>query len=296
VIARFSKGDEMTGRLDGKVAIITGSTQGVGEGIAHKFAREGATVIINGRSEDKGNRVLTSIKAISAAPARFIRADVRHRAELQAMVDEVIDAFGRVDIVANNAQILLPWKRAEDPDVAEALAIEMPSSVYASLWLSQIVFPHMKRQGGGRIINFGSTSGVLGNSFAASYNIQKEGLRGLTRTMAQEWGRHGITVNTLMPAAASPGHERLVASRAAFAAAEEFRDQIRKWDLTDALQPFVVKDAENGVGEAAVGLASDSGRFITGQTIFADGGIHLWGLNKHMSIPGQAYQASVERA
>jgi NAD(P)-dependent dehydrogenase (short-subunit alcohol dehydrogenase family) len=285
------------GRLDGKVAVITGSTQGVGEGIARRFAREGAIVVGNGRSPDKGERALANLRTLTDQPVRFIRADVSRKEDCQRLIDQTVGEFGRVDVLVNNAQTMMPWQRTEDEGLDESLEVFMRSSLHASLWLSQAVLEPMRLGGGGSIINMGSTSGVLGVRFSAGYNATKEAIRGLTRTQAQEWGHYGITVNVLMPAAVTPGHRRLVAERKRLSEeTEEFNEQLRMWDLTDRLQPFVLLDAENGVALTAVGLASDSGRFITGQTIYADGGLHLWGINKHMTMPGQAYHESIDRA
>jgi len=279
------------GRLKSKVALITGGTQGVGEGIALVFAKEGAGVAINGRSAGKGVRALEKLRAVTDE-ARFFRADVSIKHEAQELVSRTVEAFGRIDVLVNNAMVIDGWKRAEDDSIDAALERSLRSCVYASLWLSQAAFPYMRDQGGGCIINFGSTGAIFGNSYQTHYSTAKEAIHGLTRTLAQEWGRHNVTVNTLMPAATTAGIIRMQEAYAEHSRLEEFHEQALNFERTRNLHPLMVPRAEIGVAPAAVGLASDSGQFITGQTIFVDGGIHLWGPNQHAMLPGVEYQLS----
>jgi NAD(P)-dependent dehydrogenase (short-subunit alcohol dehydrogenase family) len=280
------------GRLNDKVAVITGGTQGVGEGIAVRFLQEGARVIVTGRTESKGTRVLQRFEAIAPGRARFIRADCSDKTRAPYLVDEALKSYGRLDIVVNNAQTITPWKRVEDSAIDTSLAQELAAGVYASLWLSQAAFPIMRDQREGVILNLGSGSSINGLRFSFSYNTNKEAMHGLTRTLANEWGKFNIRVNTIMPAGRSPGFEELARSAAEVASRdEEFRQQQKLAALTSRYQPFALGEPEQ-IGSAAVGLSSDSGRFITGQTIFVDGGLHLWGLNHLMNVPGQRYQSA----
>lgn len=285
-------------RLDGKVALVTGATQGVGEGIALKFAKEGAIVVINGRSADKGERTLHTLKSLGARDPLFLRADVGQKDQAKKLVEDTVLHFGRIDVLVNNAMLVDVTYRSEEDSVDASIARVIPSGLLAPLWLAQAAFPHMRKAGGGRIINFGSTSSVFGNRYSIAYNTVKEAIRSLTRTLAQEWGEFNITVNTLMPAAYSPGHERLVASHLELAAEDPgLRAQQERLELVSPYQPFwVMQRAEEAVAPTAVGLASESGRFITGQTIFADGGLHVWGMDQDIMMPGSAYQVSSERA
>ena len=183
-------------RLQGKVVVVTGSTRGVGEAIAIKCAREGARIVLNGRSEERGARVLQAIEAIDGmqSNAVFIRADLSVKSECQRLINKVIDEWGRVDVLVNNAQSISKWQSAEDDKIDEGLAYIMTSGLHASLWLSQAVFASMRDQHWGRIVNFGSASETFGSRHGSAYNATKGAIVALSRTLANEWGPYGITV------------------------------------------------------------------------------------------------------
>jgi NAD(P)-dependent dehydrogenase (short-subunit alcohol dehydrogenase family) len=253
-------------RLDGKVAIVTGSTQGLGEGIARKLGAEGARVVLNGRSAEKGARVLSELRALGVE-ALFVRADLGVRAQAQALVDAAVAAFGTVDVLVNNAQAQPPYVETLDPLNDDYFDLTLRSGLYASLWTSQAAFPHMRAAGGGRIVNFASMNGVFGAKYAAAYNTAKEAIQGLTRTLANEWGGFGITVNTVLPSGLSPSYEAFFKDDPGRAEASAKAIPMRRHGRPD-----------EDIGAAVLGLASDSGRFITGQALFVDGGQALLGL------------------
>lgn len=280
------------GRLMGKVAIITGGTQGVGEGIARKFVKEGAKVVITSRSPDKGDRVVKELRSIAGCQgAVYVQHDITDKARAKGVVAEAIETFGRIDILANNAQTITPWKRLEDNDCDESLDIFLLSGVYATMWLCQAVFPHMKAQMSGRIINCASFAGDIGMRYLGLYGSNKEAIRGLTRSLANEWGRYNITANVFLPATRGPNYQNLVDSRNALSQSDPLLgEQRRKMELTMSYQP-VQSVGDEAVGAALVGLASDSGRFITGQSFYIDAGLHLWAINHHHNMPGSFYQS-----
>lgn len=254
------------GRFTGKVAIVTGSTQGLGEGIAMRFAREGASIVVNGRSRERGEAVLERLREIGAN-ATFACADLSEKNQAQSIVAAAIDAFGRVDFLINNAQAQSPHVVAQDALTERYFGETLTAGLYASLWTAQAAFPHMRDAGGGRIVNFASINGVFGAKYGAAYNVTKEAIQGLTRTLANEWGGHGITVNTVLPSGMSPSY-------AAF-----FKDDPKRAAASANAIPMRRHGRpEEDIGAAVAGLCADNARFITGQALFIDGGQSLLGL------------------
>ena len=251
-----------TGQLAGRVAIVTGGTQGVGRGIALAMAAEGAAVMLSSRTPEKGAAVVAEIEA-QGGRAVYVRADVGIKAEAQAVVAETAARFGRLDALVNNAQSQGPWCTLEEKD-DEAFAIAYASGFQATLWTMQAAFPIMRRQGGGRIINLGSRRGVWGAKQSADYNAAKEAVRGLSRTAAREWGPYNILVNVVCPAANSPGAEAYFAANPGMAA-----------KILGSIPLRRMGDPVADIGGLVVGLASDDACFITGETFFADGGMNL---------------------
>lgn len=252
--------------LAGRTAIVTGSTQGLGLGIAVALARAGATVVANGRSQARSATVMAMLSAIGSGH-RFIAADVATREGAERLVGETAEALGGVDILVNNAQSIPPSARTESAGREAAFAETLGSGLYASLWTAQAAFPHMQRAGHGRIVNFGSINAVYGASYGAHYNATKEAIRGLTKTLANEWGRYGITVNMVLPAGISPAFEAF------------FKQYPERGEAMRKQHPMRRHGrAEEDIGAAIVGLVSDHARFITGQALYVDGGANLLGL------------------
>lgn len=246
------------GKLAGKVAIITGGGQGVGLGIARSFAAAGASLVITGRSEDKLTGVAGELEALGGKVA-ICAGDVRNRADAQRAVETAISAFGQLDILVNNAQTSNPGKALEDID-DETIRMTVESGLYGTIQHMQAAFPHMAARGGS-IINFGSREGIFGGVGFGVYAATKEAIRGLSRVAAREWGKHGIRVNVICPAALSPIAIKYLAENPE--QAEMYRREI-------SLGRF--GDPEQDIGPVALFLASDDSRYVTGQTINADGG------------------------
>lgn len=265
------------GLLEGKVALVTGSTQGLGEGIARRFVREGAKVAVNGRSAGKGQAVVAALRDLGG-DAVFVQADLCDRAGAARAVDETAAHFGRLDILVNNAQITPPLVEAIDPLTDTYLQQALASGLHASLWTARAALPHLQRAGGGRIINFASINGAFGSRYGTAYNAAKEAIRGLTRTLANEFGPHGITVNVVLPAGLSPAYEAF------------YRDDPKRSEAVARLNPMRRHGrAEEDIGGAVAGLASDAAGYITGQSLYIDGGAHLLGLPQ-MHGPGIRFQ------
>jgi NAD(P)-dependent dehydrogenase (short-subunit alcohol dehydrogenase family) len=249
-------------RLESRVAIVTGAGQGIGRGIALVFAREGARVVIAELREHRAQRVADEIVA-AGGEAVALAVDVGKEAEVRAMVDTTVQRYGTVDLLVNNAQGM----HARTP-IAELTSEQVDvfwiSGVKGTLWGMQAVYPIMKAKQQGRIINFVSSSGFRGEPGLGDYNATKEGIRALTKTAAREWGRDGITVNCIAPGALSKRGQEFIERDPA----EHERRNAQKCIPR-------LGDPEADIAPVAVFLASEESRFVTGQTMFADGGYCL---------------------
>jgi NAD(P)-dependent dehydrogenase (short-subunit alcohol dehydrogenase family) len=263
---------QMPKLLAHRVALVTGSTQGLGEGIAMRMARAGARVIVHGRDVAKGERVRERLRALGGA-AEFIAADLRYEAQARNLVSQAVAMFGAVDFLINNAQIVPLPTRSEHVDVAQHCMPVLESGLFASLWTSQAVHPYMRSARFGRIVNFASINGAFGSKYGLAYNATKEAIRGLTRTLANEWGIDGITVNAVLPSGWSPAYE-------AFYHGDE-----KKAEAVARLNPMRRHGrAEEDIGAAVVGLVGPGSQYITGQSLYLDGGAHLLGLPQLHSL------------
>jgi NAD(P)-dependent dehydrogenase (short-subunit alcohol dehydrogenase family) len=252
----------MAGRLEGKVAIVTGSGQGIGRGIAHCYAKEGARIALAEWKAHRGERVKAELEELGA-PVIHIPTDVSERAQLRRMVDHTVEAFGRVDILVNCAQTFTPNVPLQEK-TDEMWMVSLLTGPMATWWAMCAVYPVMKAGGGGRIINFASLNGEVGQRLTGDYNAAKEAIRALTRTAAREWGHDGILVNAIAPGAASPVYEAWARRQPEMAEQQRLAKPIPR-----------AGDPELDIGGVALFLASEDSRYITGHTLFADGGSWL---------------------
>jgi glucose 1-dehydrogenase len=247
-------------RLENKVAIVTGSSSGIGEAIALAFAGEGAAVVVNyARHPDAANKVLEKIEG-AGGRALVVGADVSDPKKVEAMIQKATDAFGRLDIMVNNAGMERKMPFLETPfDVwQETIAVNLTGA-----WLGcQAAAKRMVAQGeGGRIINISSVHEDLAMPTNAPYCATKGGVRMLMRTLAVELATHDITVNNIAPGAIETPMD---------APLEEQPDQMKAL-LSEIPLGRMGKPEE--VANLALFLASDDSAYVTGSTLFVDGGM-----------------------
>ena len=244
-------------KLQGKAAIVTGSGQGVGRGIALALASEGAAVALMGRTGAKVERVAAEITDRGGV-ALPIAGDVTRPDDIDATLATTIETFGRLDILVNNAQHIHRGPLLETTDSDARASWE--SGPLATLRFMQAAHPHLK--GAGVIINLGSRAGVRPDPLGFGiYAAAKEAIRALSRTAAVEWGADGIRVIVILPFATSPELERMQ------------REDPEAYARTrDATLLGRVGDPETDIGRAVAVLAGPDGQFITGTTIALDGG------------------------
>ncbi|MCI5498918.1 MAG: SDR family oxidoreductase [Clostridiales bacterium] len=250
------------GSLDGKIAVITGCSGGLGKQIALRFAREGASLAICARSADK---LATTAKECESLGAKVLSkpVDLTDQAQLEGFVKDIITTFGTIDVLVNNAvSISSPHSFLDHTE--EELTTTWTSGFLATWRMMRLCFPYLKGKSSS-IINFGSGSGDLGMEGYAAYASTKEAIRGLSRVAAREWGQYGIRVNILSPSAVT---ENVTAGLCALSDAEKqyVKDSLSQNPLRRPGDPY------EDITPAAVFLASDASRWITGQNLNVEGG------------------------
>lgn len=247
-------------RLDGKVALITGGSEGMGFATAEIFLGEGAKVVISGRSGHKGKQALARLCRIG--DAAFIQGDVSIESDAKRMVEGTIKKFGRLDILFNNAGIYLE-KLAEDTSVAELDRV-IDINLKGTFLVTKHAVRRMKKQRSGVIINNSSDAGLIGNRNCPAYCASKGGITVMTKAMALDYAKYNIRVNCVNPAIIdTPMLDREVAQ------AKDKRQYLRRCHEE---QPIGRIGKPEEVARAVLFLASDEASFITGAALSVDGG------------------------
>jgi NAD(P)-dependent dehydrogenase (short-subunit alcohol dehydrogenase family) len=245
-----------------KVIIVTGAGRGIGRGIALHLAKNGARVVAAEYRRNRLDDVLADLGGIGAEHLG-VECDVGVKDSVFGMVAEVVDRFGRVDGIVNNAQTFRPVTPLEEV-TADDMELLYRTGPLGTLWAMQAVFPHMKAQGWGRIVNVGSANGIRGAAGYGPYNASKEAIRALTRTAAREWAIHGIVTNCYCPASASH-HPR-----------PDDEQRRAAWDAMYKDHPMQRDgDAEEDIAPSVLFLLSDACRWLNGETLMLDGGGYM---------------------
>lgn len=242
------------------IVLITGALTGIGRATALAFAREAATVVVSGRREAEGQALAAELKAQGAADAAFLRADVRHEADVQALVEQTVARFGRLDVAVNNAGTEgaggpLTEQSAENYDAI------FDTNVRGMLFSLKHELRAMQAQGGGSIVNLSSVAGLRGFAGAAVYAASKHAVEGLTKSAALEGAAAGVRVNAVAPGPIQTDMlDRFVG-----------RNDDAKAGFLASL-PAGRAGTVDEIAQTIVFLASDRARYLTGQSVAVDGG------------------------
>ena len=247
-------------RLKDKVAIVTGSTSGIGIGIARLYAAEGAQVIVCGRRAEKGQAVVDRILA-EGGRASYHHMDITDLSSMEKLVADTVETYGKIDILVNNAaNVALPDGRVDE------LTIDMWDAIFASdlrgtFYMTKCVLPHMQRNGGGSIINIGSMASCGGDLGATAYASAKAGVDMLTKSVAMQYGKDNIRCNCIRPGLiVTPENDAYVA-------------QTVKDIFLDNIMVNRYGCPED-IGHACVYFGSDESYFCSAQILTVDGGMN----------------------
>ena len=263
------------GFLTGKTAIITGaghavlkdgSCGSIGYGIATAYAKEGANIVITGRNVKKMETAKEELERLYGVRVLTVQADVNAGADNEAVVGEVVrqtmETFGRIDVLINNAQASASGVPLAE-HTTEQFDLALYSGLYAAFYYMKACYPHLKETRGS-VINFASGAGLFGNFGQCAYAAAKEGIRGLTRVAATEWGKDGINVNIICPLAWTAQLENFQIQYP-----EAFEKNVQMPPMGHYGNP------ETEIGRVCVQLASPDFKYLTGETLTLEGGMGL---------------------
>lgn len=263
-------------KYKGKVVIITGagkpapladgSAGSIGYGIAIAFAKEGADLVITGRNTGKLEEAKQELESLYGIRVLAVQADVNsggnNEATVQNVIDRAIEEFGRIDVLINNAQASASGVSIAQ-HTTEQFDLAMYSGLYSTFYYMQACYPHLKETRGS-VINFASGAGLFGNKGQCSYAAAKEGIRGLSRVAATEWGPDGINVNVICPLAWT-------------SQLEYFQNAYPEAFAANVHMPPMGRfgNAEADIGRVCVQIASEDFKYMSGETITLEGGMGL---------------------
>jgi NAD(P)-dependent dehydrogenase (short-subunit alcohol dehydrogenase family) len=253
----------MVGRLQGKVALITGGTSGIGEATAHVFAREGAKIAITGRRIELGKRIVSEIRSLGSE-AIFIAADVSQAEDCRRTIQETLAAYGHIDILFNNAGLVTQGTLEETSE--EEWISTFDVNVKGTYLMTKLALPVMRAQGGGVIVNNASDWGIVGGPHYAAYSASKGAVVLLTKSVALEVARDNIRVNAICPGDTYVERWRLDERRKP---SGDFAAELKA--MGEDLPIGRVGTVEE-IARSVLFLASDESSFMTGATLIVDGG------------------------
>ena len=245
-------------QLNGKVAVITGASKGIGEGIAHALAEAGASVVVSSRKQEAVDEVANALSE-KGFDALAVAANAGNADELQKLVEAARKAYGGIDILVNNAAANPVFGPVEN---TEAWAYDkiMDVNLKGPFELSKLALPDMQKRGGGSIVNISSIGGLSPEQQLGLYSVSKAALISLTKVLAKEWGRYGVRANAICPG--------LIKTK--FSEALWSNEKVMKYMISQLPIPRVGSVEE--VAGLALFLASEAGSYCTGAVFTADGG------------------------
>lgn len=252
------------GRLDGKVALITGAASGIGRAIARRFAAEGASIVIADLSESvrEGGEPTRALIEAAGHPVRFVATDVSDEAQAQAAIDAAVSSFGRLDILVNNAAIGTDTPLTETPlaDWNRVIAVNLTGPfLMARAAVKQMLTQDIVKGVRGRIVNITSQHGMVAAPNDIAYGVSKSGLVYMTRQIAVDYAKHHILCNAVAPGKILTGKTGRAVDPAILA-------------YSESRTPMPRLGTPNDVAGAALFLASDDASFVTGENLMVDGG------------------------
>ncbi|CRK50837.1 Short chain dehydrogenase [Rhodococcus sp. RD6.2] len=241
-------------RLENKVAVITGGAGGIGRGIVRAFTKEGAKVLFVDINDDAGH----ALEAELGGAARFLNADISVEASAAAIVEAAVEAFGKVDVLVNNAHASRQAPLLQTTQ--EMLDLSFGTGFYPTFWLMKAAHPQLAANRGS-VINFASGAGIEGQLTQGSYAAAKEAIRAISRVAANEWAADDVNVNIISPLALTEGVQAYIEANPGVEEALLAKTPLHRFG-----------DPESDIGRVAVFLASADASYMTGQTLMVDGG------------------------
>jgi 3-hydroxybutyrate dehydrogenase/3-oxoacyl-[acyl-carrier protein] reductase len=262
---------ERPGRLQGRVAVLTQSTRSIGRGIAEAFLAEGASVVVSGRSEDKGKQALAEMGAGDRAD--FFPCDATMQDQVEALVDFAAERYGRLDIMVNNAGGTSGWALVGDLS-DEAWQQALNWNLNACFWGTRRALRYMVDAGWGRIINMSSVESKMANKPMVSHYItNKHAMNGLTKATAYEYAQQGITCNAICPGAVETDLMKEVGPLVAQQSGTTYEEFLQSYANESMIKRLTTVEE---VAACAVWLASEPGGGVTGALVNVDGGTSPW--------------------
>ena len=262
--------------LEGRVAIVTGAGRGIGQAIAMVFAEHGADLVVASRTESEVEKTARDVEDLGARVLP-VCADVSRSSEVDLMVQQTLEEFGKIDILVNNAGQLLhmpvapfPDKILQPPSTTRETTTRMSdeewhrimdANLSSAFYCCRAVGPHMMKQGYGKVINISSNNGTQAYSLLAAYNASKAGMNMLTRVLALEWAPYNICVNAI-----GPGEFKTAMTEATWADSERYRRHLNNI-------PMGREGELRDIGMMAAYFAGSGSDYVTGQIVHIDGGI-----------------------
>lgn len=240
-----------------RVALVTGSSRNIGRAVALRLARDGFSIVVNGKENESACKEVTTAIRQMGRDAFYVMADLGQRDDVERLAREAYDTYGRVDVLVNNAAIR-PHSSFLEMDEAEWHDV-MTTNLQSAFWLLRICLPDMVQRGWGRIINFAGMQAIRGYPGAAHVSVSKHALWGLTKSLAKELGPKGITLNIVSPGPTGTGHPDT-----------RTENLMKRWGKEI---PMGRLGEPEDIAAIVSLLASDNGAFVNGQMIQANGGI-----------------------